>query len=384
MRIAFDAKRAFQNNTGLGHYSRTLIAGLAKRFPEHLYLLFAPKQTSLFDVSAFSNIEVITPTSFTSRTFRAAWRSNWVTNDLLKHQIDLYHGLSHEIPMGIGRTGIPSVVTIHDLIFERFPGQHKKIDRIIYRKKFRHASLHADRVIAISQQTKQDLVDLYSIPASKIDVCYQSSNPVFEIRQSEDEKERIRNKYDLPPAFFLYVGSIIERKNLLTICRAMVEMPQEIRLPLVVIGNGGAYKTEVKKFIADSKIERDVIFLSDSEKANEEDFKNSKDFPAIYQLATALIYPSIFEGFGIPVLEALWSRTPVITSNTSCMPETGGDAALYQDPFDFCQMAENMERLIRDKKLSEEMKEKGWLHAHNFTEEKAVTAVMNVYKSIVS
>jgi len=384
MRIAFDAKRAFQNNTGLGHYSRTLIAGLASQYPENQYLLFAPKQTSLFDISTYKNLEVITPSSIHARTFRSAWRSNWVTKDLLKHKVDLYHGLSHEIPVGISKTSIKSVVTIHDLIFERFPDQHKKIDRMIYRRKFRYSSTHSNKVIAISKQTKQDLVDLYHIDANKIQVCYQPCNPIFETPRSEEEKKITRAKYDLPEKYFLYVGSITERKNLLTICEALLELKAELNIPLVVIGSGGSYKDIVKNFLNENGLVESVIFLNDFNAAEDEGFRTSSDFPAIYQMATSLIYPSIFEGFGIPILEALWSRTPVITSNTSCMPETGGDAAIYQDPMDHHKLAMNMKLVATDINISEQMKEKGWAHAHNFTLRKSVNDVMNVYKAILT
>ena len=146
------------------------------------------------------------------------------------------------IPIGLDKKGIPSVVTMHDLIFERYPLQYKWVDRMIYRKKFKYAIEHADQIIAISQQTKTDLIEFYQAPAEKISVCYQSCNPAFQQTISEIEKERIRNKYNLPAAYFLSVGSVIERKNLLTSCQALVQLKKEERLPLVVIGNGGAYK----------------------------------------------------------------------------------------------------------------------------------------------
>ena len=174
MNIGFEAKRAYSNGTGLGHYSRTLISSLAQYHAEHRYFLFAPKTTDLFNATAFNNIETVTPQWFPAKLFPSIWRSNWVTRDLKKQKIDLYHGLSHEIPIGIHKTGIHSVVTMHDLIFERYPKQYNPIDVQIYRKKFQYACTHADRVIAISKQTKDDLIELYKVPESKIDICYQS------------------------------------------------------------------------------------------------------------------------------------------------------------------------------------------------------------------
>jgi glycosyltransferase involved in cell wall biosynthesis len=383
MNIGFDAKRVYQNTTGLGHYSRTLVTSLAKYFANNEYYLFAPKLTDIFNTDNFKNIHNITPSSFPSTVLKAAWRSNWVKKDLLQNKIDIYHGLSHEIPFGIGKKNIKSVVTIHDLIFERYPKQFNKIDVHIYRRKFKYACANADKIIAISEQTKKDIIDFYKIDERKIEVCYQSCNDIFRQKINELEKNRIKELYGLPDKFFLTVGSIIERKNLLTIVKALQQLKNDINIPLVVIGNGGGYKALVKDYIAKNNLQNDVIFLSDKEGIKDlAGFKNSADFPAIYQQAVAMIYPSTFEGFGIPVLEALCSRVPVITSNVSCLPEAGGDAALLIDPFSVNEMTAAMKKVFNDVNFATEMKAKGLIHAEKFSQEKTATAVMNVYKKL--
>jgi glycosyltransferase involved in cell wall biosynthesis len=302
MNIGFDAKRIYQNTTGLGHYSRTLVTSLSKYFAENEYYLFAPKITNKFNADDFENIHSVTPTQFPSTLLKAAWRSNWVKRDLLKHKIDVYHGLSHEIPFGINKTKVKSVVTIHDLIFERYPNQFSKIDVQIYRRKFKNACINSNKIIAISEQTKKDIIDFYNINENKIEVCYQSCNDIFRQVINETKKNRIKKLYNLPDKFFLTVGSIIERKNLLTIVKALHQLKNEINIPLVVIGNGGGYKETIKDYIAKNNLQNDVIFLSENEKINNlSSYKNSSDFPAIYQLALAMIYPSTFEGFGLPV-----------------------------------------------------------------------------------
>lgn len=381
MNIGYDAKRAFQNTTGLGHYSRTLITSLAQYFPEHQYYLFAPKITGLFNTTEFSNIHSIAPSSFPSTIFKSAWRSNWVKKDLIKNKIDIYHGLSHEIPLGIQNTKIKSVVTIHDLIFERYPEQYNKIDVQIYRKKFMNACKHANQIIAISNQTKQDIIDFYKIPESKIIVCYQSCNPAFFTRATIEEKQKVRVKYNLPEQFYLYVGSVIERKNLLIICKALKEINNTI--PLVVIGSGNGYLQKVKTYIAENNLELKIIFLSETAAAkNNEAFNNAKDFPAIYQCAEAMIYPSIFEGFGIPVLEAIASGLPTITSNVSCLPEAGGDAAVYVNPLNVDKMKNAMEEIVSNQSLRKSLIEKGKLHVQKFTQQVCSANVMAVYKNL--
>jgi glycosyltransferase involved in cell wall biosynthesis len=382
MNIAFDAKRAFHNGTGLGHYSRTLIRSLAEYYPEHQYYLFNPKPSGRFELKG-DNLHEILPQGFLDKLFSSAWRSKGVTKDLQKRKIGLYHGLSHEIPFGIEKTGIKSVVTIHDLIHERYPDQYKAIDRKIYTKKYRNACEHADKVIAISRQTRNDLIEFYKTPQEKIIVCYQSCNPAFGKSVSEEEKQRIKNKYNLPDPFFLSVGSVIERKNLLNICKAVFLLRNELDIPLVVIGDGGKYKQQVKDYVRQNDLEKRIIFLSESEMAKQSaGYQTANDFPAIYQSAIAMIYPSFFEGFGIPVLEALWSRLPVITSNVSCLPEAGGEGAYYVNPQSAEEIAEGMKRLYNDKELVKPMIDKGWSHAQQFSPQRSAEEVMNVYKSI--
>jgi glycosyltransferase involved in cell wall biosynthesis len=384
MNIGFDAKRAYHNKTGLGHYSRTLVCSLAEFFPEHRYFLFNPESSSLFNFHDAKNIHEVLPSSFFSKLAPSIWRSNWARKDLKKLKVDLYHGLSHEIPIGIHKTGIKSVVTIHDLIHERYPGQYKALDRNIYTRKFRYACEHADHVIAISNQTKQDIIDFYKIHPGKISVCYQSCNPAFGNIVSTEEKQRVKQLYKLPDRFWLSVGSIIERKNLLNVCKAIGLIKNEINIPLVVIGDGGTYKQKVQQYIAENHLENHVIFLSDSAVAESSPgFQSATDFPAIYQQALAMIYPSTFEGFGIPVLEALWSSLPVITSNVSCLPEAGGEGAFYINPMQETELAEQMKIIFSDKQLVSKQIEKGLQHAQKFSNLNTASAVMNVYKQLL-
>ncbi len=300
MNIGFDAKRAFHNGTGLGHYSRTLIRSLADYFPQHEYFLFNPKPSELFQLNG-KNIHEVLPTKLLHKTLSSVWRSAWVKDDLEKLDIDIYHGLSNEIPLDIHKSGIKSVVTIHDIIFERYPEQYSKIDVEIYKRKFKYACDHADKVIAISEQTKKDIMEFYKIPGEKITVCYQSCNPAFTRSVSEKIKQQIKEKYSLPDQYFLYVGSIIERKNLLGICKAIFLLRNDFKIPLVVIGEGTKYMQQVRDFIKQNGLDNQIIFLSENSLAKvASSFLRAEDFPAIYQSAIAMIYPSFFEGVGIP------------------------------------------------------------------------------------
>ncbi len=387
MRIAFDAKRAFHNGTGLGHYSRTLLRSLADEFPGHEYLLLNPTESRSFplpwDGVDRASLREIRPVRTLDKMLPSVWRSSWCTRDLKKMKVDLYHGLSHEIPRGIDRCDIRSVVTIHDLIFERYPEQYNPIDVRIYRSKFRHACEKADRIIAISEQTKRDIIEFYKIPSRKIKVCYQSCHPSFFNAVSEPEKNRVQQLYQLPPQFFLYVGSLIERKNLARVVEAMQIIGRNTNIPLVVIGTGGSYERQVRRQVNTLGLAERVIFLSRMEQAkNSSGFRQATDFPAIYQLATAMIYPSLFEGFGIPVLEALASGLPVITSNVSCLPEAGGPGSLLIDPKSPNAIAAAMLQILNDPQQAERMRSMGRQHAAAFAAETTARRVMDLYESL--
>ena len=219
MKIAFDAKRLYHNNTGLGHYSRTLVSSLAEYFPKNEYILCTPKMSTKYSIH-HPSIKNMTPHHGAEKLFPSLWRIKWVSDMLEKQKTDIFHGLSNEIPFGI-ETKMKTVVTIHDLIFERFPQYFNPIDVLIYRKKFKYACKNAHSIIAVSQQTKADIQNIYGIHPNKIHTCYQSCNPLFEKEVDTTTKEYIKKKYSLPDRFFLYVGSITERKNLLLLCQAL-------------------------------------------------------------------------------------------------------------------------------------------------------------------
>lgn len=382
--IGFDAKRAYHNTTGLGNYSRTLIGGLAENYPEHRYFLFNPKPSEKYKTPPFEIVREVLPSTPFLKKFSSLWRSIWLTKVLKNHQIDIFHGLSHELPRGIERAGIPSVVTMHDLIFERYPEQFSPVDVFIFRKKFRYACMAANRVIAISKQTKEDLVNMYGVNEAKIDVCYQSCHPRFEKPVTSDLKEAIRKKYALPDDYFLYVGSIIERKNLLAICKALHALKGKLSIPLVVIGNGKKYKEKVKQYVQSNGLNSNVIFLSErKEVSSDVSFQTSESLPAIYQMAKGMIYPSFYEGFGLPVLEALWSRIPVITSSVSCLPEAGGPGAFYVHPDNPEEIAAAMFSVAHDDGVNHKV-EQGIKYAQSFTVEQTTKAVMNVYNKVLN
>lgn len=382
MHIGYDGKRAYQNKTGLGNYIRSLIAILTHHYPGNEYTLFAPKKTDLFNVDHFPKTDAIFPSTPFYKQFPALWRRSGMVKEIANAKLDIFHGVSNELPKGIQHTGCKSVVTVHDLIYERFPETYGFDERYVHRWKIKHACKVADAVIAISQQTKNDLIEFYKVPEEKIFISYQSCNPIFQQTINEQQKKEIKERYSLPDEFYLFVSSIAPRKNLITICKAMVLHKDSNKIPLVVIGNGKKQKDEAKQLMAANGISDRLILLNELPQSKESSFTTAADFPAIYQQALALIYPSIFEGFGAPLLEALWSNIPVISSNASCLPEVGGDAALYFSPYDSETLATHMHDVATNKNLVNTLKERGYHQARKFTTESYAESIMQVYKTI--
>ncbi|MEO3404457.1 glycosyltransferase family 1 protein [Mucilaginibacter sp. CAU 1740] len=373
MKIGYDAKRAFYNNTGLGNYSRWLIKGIASVNSANALYLYTPKAKAnprLNFIVDFPNIRTVTPKS---KWFTSWWRSKGIVKDLLRDGIELYHGLSHELPSGIEKTGIRSVVTIHDLIFMRYPKQFGPVNFRIYLAKVKHACKVADKIIAISQKTKDDLVELLGISPQKIEVIYQGCDPVFAVEQSVEQKSAVKEKYNLPDQFILSVGTIEERKNLLLLTKALKGTNNDI--PVVVVGKQTKYTEEVKAYLTSNNLTSRVIFLKDVTFA---------ELPAIYQLATVFAYPSRYEGFGIPVLEALNSGVPVIAATGSCLEEAGGPDSLYVNPDDDTDLAVKINEVLANDELRQTMITKGRVYAANFTNNKLSLQLMQLYQNILN
>ncbi len=371
-RIGYDAKRLFTNFTGLGNYSRTLLRNLASFYPDNEYFLYTPRVWKSPETTFFLNSPLFS-VHRPKRGIGAWWRSFSVVNDLKRHKIQLFHGLSHEIPAGIRQAGIPTIVTMHDLAFKRYPSFYPFLDRQVYDIKFRHACQKADRIVAISEHTKRDIIEFYGIAPEQIVVIYQSCHERFQQEKSQKTIDYVLKKYQLPRDYFLFVGALNERKNLLAVLEAMVQLPQDLQLPLVVIGEGQLYKKKVLDFVQRHRLQRMVYFVR----------PEFEDMPAIYQQADVFIYPSFYEGFGIPILEALFSETPVITSNVSSLPEAAGPDSWLVQPDHPEEIAAGIEKILSDEAFRRHMIEKGYQYAQRFQGELLTDQMMELYEDVL-
>lgn len=371
LKIGFDGKRAANNLTGLGNYSRSLIEALASQFPQNQYLVYTPKVKSARQIDNFfakGNIELKLP-----HNGAFLWRSLNILKDLVKDEVQIFHGLSHEIPFAIEHTRIKSVVTMHDLIFLRFPKYYKFIDRKLYEWKSKSACKRADRIIAISEKTKEDIIEFYGINPDKIEVIYQSCDDIFKSSFDESTLKRISLKYKLPEKFILNVGTIEERKNLKLIVEALKNVDDAYKL--VVIGKRTGYFKSVEREIEKLGLKKRIIFLQNIP---------FTDLPGIYQLAKLFVYPSFYEGFGIPVIEALYSGLPTIAATGSCLEEAGGPNSIYIKPNDADGLALAINEVLKSPKLQAEMKSKGLEFVQKFNSPMVTQQLINCYKNILN
>ncbi|MGY0407570.1 MAG: glycosyltransferase family 4 protein [Polaribacter sp.] len=371
MKIGFDAKRIFHNATGLGNYGRDLVRILLEFYPDNQYVLYNPKPKKKKCLQNRKNVVEVLPKSKFWKLFSSLWRQTSIVKQLQEDNVEIYHGLSAEIPVGFKSSNIKTVVTVHDLIFVRYPKLYSFIDVKIQLKKVRHAVKYADKIIAISTQTKRDIVEFLKVDGKNIDVIYQGCHHSFKEVKSEKFKTEIIKKYNLPAKFVLNVGTINERKNVLTLVKAI----SNIDIQLVIVGKKTSYYNKVDQYICANNLQEKVHFL---EKLN------LKELSALYQLAEIFVYPSIFEGFGIPIIEALYSKTPVITSTGSCFSEAGGPNSIYVNPYDYKNLEKQLLYLLENEERRIEIIEKGFDFVQKFNDKNIADSYMNVYKSIVN
>ncbi|MDD4225152.1 MAG: glycosyltransferase family 1 protein [Mariniphaga sp.] len=368
MKIGFDAKRAFLNSSGLGIYSRNTLNALHRYFPEYEYVLFTPQITDrLFqDYRQFS---VVSPQNLVAKKMHSFWRSLFLVPHLKQLKIEVFHGLSNELPKGILNSNVLSVVTIHDLIFMRYPEFYHSIDRKIYFKKIKYACHVADRIIAISLQTKHDIETFFHVPPGKIELIYQPVSSVFFKKQ---DTEAIRKKYNLPNQFILAVGTLEPRKNQLALLQAVHSA--NIKIPVVFVGKQNAsYLSEIKQFVDTWKMEDQVVCLTGLPEA---------DLAGIYQCALLSVYISVFEGFGLPVVEAMASGCPVLTSSVSVLPETAGEAALLCHPGNISEIARSLVLLTENKELRCDLIQKGFARAEHFHPKNYAKNLISLYEKM--
>ena len=373
--IGFDAKRIVRNGTGLGSYGRTLVNDLAQR--QDLALrLYAPdkgRDDLRSQIVERPNVSFCYPHFSSSIHLPSSWwRMKGVVTDLQRDGVQLYHGLSGELPIGIRKSGIRSVVTIHDLIFLRHPEFYNWVDTKIYAWKFRQTLREADHVIAISECTKRDILYYGDIDEQKISIVYQSFAPRFSVEVNEEQRTQVRSVYQLPQRYILNVGSIEARKNILQAVQALPLLPDDVAL--VMVGRHTPYTDQVLQYVREHHLEERVRVLHGVP---------DEHLPMLYALAESFVYPSVYEGFGIPIIEAISCGLPVVACSGSCLEEAGGPDSLYVQPGNVEAMAAAIRLTLVGAEGRELRIENSKKYIRRFSGCNVADQVVNVYQSLL-
>lgn len=368
--IGMDAKRIVRNGTGLGSYGRTLVNDLIRLGDNEMHLrLYAPDEGRDHlrgQIIGDGNVQFCYPKGHPSAVRKAWWRTHGMVNDLKRDEVEVFHGLSGELPIGLRKAGIKGIVTIHDLIFMRHPEYYHWLDTKMYEWKFRKTLQEADKIIAISERTRQDIIALGGdVYADRIQVIYQSFSPRFSVEIRAEKKAEVKERYHLPHRYILNVGTIERRKNLLLAAEALDLLPRDVHL--VAVGRQTEYAKELPH--------HDRIHLLSG--------VTDEELAAIYAQAEVFVYPSRYEGFGIPIIEAIAAGLPVVACTGSCLEEAGGPDSLYVSPDNVIDMAEAVKMSLRGARRREERIARSQAYIRKFEGNDVASQVAGLYRELL-
>lgn len=374
MNIALNGLFLSEKNTGGGRYLLDLINGISpENCKDSYFALISPKllKKNIINNPFIKKIDCGLQTNI--RPTRLIWENFFLANLVKKHGIDLLHASGFTLPLNLK---CKTVITIFDMTFFSMPQVHQKRKVAYFSKMIPLAINKADKIIAISNQTKNDIVSTLKVHEDKIEVIYIGVNDKFKPINDKVIIENTLDKYHLPEKYILFVGTIEPRKNLINLIHAFNKLKTAgIEHKLVIAGKLGWNYKAVFAAISQLAVNNDIIFT---------DYILDKDMPLIYNGASVFVYPSLYEGFGIPVIEAMACGIPVITSNVSSLPEVAGKAAILVDPNNADEIASSIAKVINNPFLAQKMSLDGIKRAELFSNKNMVNKTIEIYKTVLN
>jgi glycosyltransferase involved in cell wall biosynthesis len=373
MPIYIDVSSAVHAKAGIGRYAASLARALVARQPGRLALFYNRVQGT----QPPAGLEMV-PAS-TVRADYKPWRmAVWLGQlarigfNRLVPNAELFHATEHLLPP---LCGVPTVLTVHDMIFTLFPQHQKRLNFWYLNATMPLYCRRADAIVTVSESSKRDIVKHYGLVSNKITVIYEAASPEF-VPAPESVVEQARSRYGLPDQFLIHVGTIEPRKNLTRLIEALQCLRDEgLTIPLVVTSAKGWLYDSFFRRLEELEIRNTVHFTG---------YVPAADLPVLYNAATVAALPSVYEGFGLPMLEAMACGTPVVSSSASCLPEIGGDAACYFDPYSVEEMANAIRDVWADTDLQAEMRHRGLAQASRFSWARAAEETLAVYQKILA
>jgi glycosyltransferase involved in cell wall biosynthesis len=367
MRVAIDARKI--HDFGIGTYIRNLLRQLARIDHDTEYVLLCGEADLGVAAQLGPNFRSVLEPS-PNYSIREQIHIPWV---LRRERPDLYHAPHYVLPAAVGCN---SVVTIHDCIHLMFPQYLPNRMAYAYARAQMWAAAHrSDCILTVSDASKRDILQLFNVPPEKIVVVYNAIDAHFSLTPPADAVARVRERYQLDHRFVLYVGNIKPHKNLVRLIDAFDELRtgELEHLKLLIIGDEISKLPALRRAVHRHKLHKHVRFLG---------YVPDDQLAVLYRLASVFVFPSLYEGFGLPPLEAMASGTPVVTSNVSSLPEVVGDAAVLVDPYDVGSIVDGLRLVLTDPARAEQMRRKGLDRAREFSWERSVARTLDVYRRI--
>jgi glycosyltransferase involved in cell wall biosynthesis len=368
MRIGIDARSLSQKGLGVGRY----LFNLLKHYPEldrsNEYLLYMKEGKPASSLSGFSSKTISMP--FLDYNF--TWLNLRLPIELKRDRIDLFHCPFYGLPV---YQPCPMVVTIHDIIYEVHPEWFPKLKGASFRFLSRWAARTARKIIAVSEHTKKDIIERYRVPEDKIEVIYEAPDDMYMPIKDEALLRKTMLKYNITRDFLIHVGAIHERRNVIRLLKVLKELKQSGRdLQLVLVGSIQWPFIDLKRLLLDMGLQDNVVHL---------EFIPDNDLICLYNSARLFVYPSLYEGFGLPLVEAMACGTPVAASNVSSIPEVVGDAAILFDPYNGREMLDSIKLVLDDKSYREALIVKGFERVKRFSWSRAAEQTIKLYDQAV-
>ena len=375
MRIGIDARSVLKQRTGVGNYTHNLIQHLSQLDRENQYVLFYSHHLNVkFAIPKIDNPNFESKfIRFPNKLLNLMWATVKLPKvDWFVGSVDVYHSPTFCLnALARGK----SLITIHDLNFLAYRKFAIRSGRWHYAFKIRNYAEKVDAIIADSESTRSEIIKYLKIPEEKIHVIYLGCSPAFQPLSSSETKQKIMEKYQIKGDFILYVGTLEPRKNLRGLIQAYANSRAKDDFRLVLAGGKGWKYKHIFRLVNQLKLQDRVIFCG---------YVPDSDLPALYNSASVFVYPSFYEGFGLPPLEAMTCGTPVIVSHTTSLPEVVGDAGIYVDPFDIEQISLSIDTVLSDTKLCQTLREQGLKRAKLFSWEKTARETLKLYQQLAS
>ena len=376
MNIAIDATSIPKNKTGVGVYLVNLINELSNiDYNNDYYIFVQSDDADSFNIDkANFNFIIIDSNKYRKTILRLLWEQLILPKKLKRYNIDILHSPHYTAPIF---SKVSKVITFHDMTFYTLPQVHTFFKRLLFKTYMKISSKIADKILTVSKSTAKDVQKILKVNSDKICVTYNAKKDIYRPINDKKKIKEICLKYKISNDYILFVGTLEPRKNIKTLIKSYSKLIDEINkdIKLVIVGKKGWMYKEIFKLIKYLEIEEKVIFTG---------FADLDDLPYLYNGAEMFVYPSIYEGFGIPVLESISCGVPTITSNVSSMPEVIGNAGITIDPTDIIELKNSMKKIIKNDNLKKKLKNLGIKQSKKFTWENCAINTLEVYQKVQS